>query len=322
MHSNISNDQVIFCTAGYDNTIRFWEAHTGHCYRVLQHNDSQVNCMAIYPEKTLLATGGYQQILIYDTMSNNTQHLINIDGTVKNTLAIGFHERGNFMYTAGEDKTVKLWDMRSRSISCNSMYTNAHPISCASLHPNQVDFMIGDEGGNLLRWDIRSNQAEQLIQKPSSPIRSLSINQEGNMISAINNEGKLYLWLLANCFGPNSSTVLGRCISNEDSPHAQYRYGLKCLFSPDSTLIATSSADGSIKIWLTNDLSLMGEMKLNKNGSLWIWDLAFTCDSEYLFSVSSDKLARLWSVKTCGIKREYTGHQKPVVCLAFSDTKI
>jgi hypothetical protein len=45
-------------------------------------------------------------------MSNNNQPLLNVEGTVKNTHAIGFQEQGHFMYTAGEDKTVKLWDMR------------------------------------------------------------------------------------------------------------------------------------------------------------------------------------------------------------------
>ena len=35
-----SNNQVIFATAGYDHTIRFWEAHSGNCYKVLSHNES------------------------------------------------------------------------------------------------------------------------------------------------------------------------------------------------------------------------------------------------------------------------------------------
>ena len=49
--------------------------------------------------------------------------------------------------------------------------------------------------------------------------------------------------------------------------------------------------------------------------------MAFTCDSQYLFTASSDKSARLWSVKTGELKKEYVGHQKPVVCLAYSDSK-
>ena len=36
-------DEVILATAGYDHTIKFWQAHTGQCIRTLQHADSQVN---------------------------------------------------------------------------------------------------------------------------------------------------------------------------------------------------------------------------------------------------------------------------------------
>ena len=46
---------------------------------------------------------------MYDINSNNQKQ---IDGTTKNTVAIGFQEKGLWMYTAGEDKTVKLWDMK------------------------------------------------------------------------------------------------------------------------------------------------------------------------------------------------------------------
>lgn len=33
---------VVLATAGYDHTIRFWEATSGICYRTLQYADSQV----------------------------------------------------------------------------------------------------------------------------------------------------------------------------------------------------------------------------------------------------------------------------------------
>ncbi|KAI2804126.1 Target of rapamycin complex subunit lst8, partial [Blomia tropicalis] len=38
---------------------------------------------------------------------------------------------------------------------------------------------------------------------------------------------------------------------------AHTKQGLKCTFSPDSTLLATSSADQSIKFWKTSDFSIM-----------------------------------------------------------------
>ena len=40
-------DEVILATAGYDHTIKFWQAHTGQCIRTLQHADSQVICLLL-----------------------------------------------------------------------------------------------------------------------------------------------------------------------------------------------------------------------------------------------------------------------------------
>ena len=42
--------EVILATAGYDHTIKFWQAHTGACVMTLQHPDSHVNAMEISPD--------------------------------------------------------------------------------------------------------------------------------------------------------------------------------------------------------------------------------------------------------------------------------
>ena len=52
---------------------------------------------------------------------------------------------------------------------------------------------------------------------------------------------------------------------------------------------------------------------------LRVWDLEFTADSQYVMSASSDSVARLWSMKTGELKREYQAHQKSLTCLAFRD---
>ena len=35
-----SSEPVLLATAGYDHTIRFWQAHSGICHRTVQHPDS------------------------------------------------------------------------------------------------------------------------------------------------------------------------------------------------------------------------------------------------------------------------------------------
>ncbi len=46
--------EVILATAGYDHTIKFWQAHTGACVLTLQHPDSHVNAMEISPDGQVL----------------------------------------------------------------------------------------------------------------------------------------------------------------------------------------------------------------------------------------------------------------------------
>lgn len=89
------------------------------------------------------------------------------------------------------------------------------------------------------------------------------------------------------------------------------------------SLLVTTSADGSARVWKTADFTLWRELRIdNKTSSKkvsWIWDAAFSADSQYLFTASSDGCARLWKLDTKEIEREYIGHQKAITSLAFRD---
>ena len=47
-------------------------------------------------------------------------------------------------------------------------------------------------------------------------------------------------------------------------------------------LLATTSADTSVKIWRTADFSLMTELK--EPNQRWVWDCAFSGDSQYIIT--------------------------------------
>lgn len=51
----------------------------------------------------------------------------------------------------------------------------------------------------------------------------------------------------------------------------------------------------------------------------WVWDCAFSADSAYLVTVSSDHYARLWELGTGTIIRQYSGHHRGAVCVALND---
>jgi len=109
----------------------------------------------------------------------------------------------------------------------------------------------------------------------------------------------------------------GLILSKEYQAHEDYL--LKCVISPDSRSIATTSADKTIKLWDTSDFSL--ESTLNKH-QRWVWDCVYSADSLYLLTASSDQSAKLWDLRTGDVIRNYVGHNLAVTCVALNDTSL
>lgn len=192
----VGSDPVILATAGYDHTVRFWQAHSGICTRTVQHQDSQVNALEITPDRSMIAAAGYQHIRMYDLNSNNPNPIISYDGVNKNIASVGFHEDGRWMYTGGEDCTARIWDLRSRNLQCQRIFQVNAPINCVCLHPNQAELIVGDQSGAIHIWDLKTDHNEQLIPEPEVSITSAHIDPDASYMAAVNSAGNCYVWNL------------------------------------------------------------------------------------------------------------------------------
>nr|CAI5845581.1 unnamed protein product [Callosobruchus analis] len=309
---NLDNDQIILATGGYDHTIKLWQTHTGICNRTMQHADSQVNDLEISHDKHLLAAASYQHIYMYDLTSNNPNAIVNYEGTSKNVTSVGFQEDGKWMYSGGEDCRARIWDLRSRNNQCPKIFEVQAAINCTCLHPNQVELFVGDQNGIIYRWDIRTDNNEQLIPENDAMILDIDISPDSKLMASVNNKGRCYIWSLESGVG-DAPTKL----TPKHKFEAHKRHALKCKFSPDSSLLITTSADQTARIWSTETFQMLQELK--QENQRWVWDAAFSGDGQYVFTASSDGYAKLWNVKSGAMERDYAGHQKAVVALAFRD---
>ncbi|CAB4069586.1 MLST8 [Lepeophtheirus salmonis] len=272
----IQTSDVILATAGYDDTIKLWEAHTGKLLRTLNHPCNYVTALEISPDGGLLVAGGHQCIKIYHT--NNT------------------NDEGKWMYIAAPATTVQL-------------------------HPNQQELIIGDALGNVHIWNLRADKSETFTPATESVINDISVNPSGTHLAfGLNNTGNCFVIPLKEAPKESKNPIrTGICDDEKTEIQAHKKYALRCKFSPDGKILATTSADQTSKLWNTDDYSLKKELKVDNQR--WVWDLAFSLDSQYLFTASSDNLARLWSLEKGKVVREYTGHQNALTCLAFRDVK-
>lgn len=309
--SGHGDQSVILVTGGYDHTVKLWQAHSGVCLRTMQHPDSQVNGLDITPDGQMVAACGYQHIRMYDLASANPDPVLNYDRVVKNVTRVGFQEDGKWMYSGGEDNTAKIWDLRSNQLQCQRMLVTLGPVNAVCLHPDQSQIMVGDQLGNIYMWDLKTDKNEQLIPEAEASIQDIAIDPEGKLMAAVNNKGSCYIW-----------TLTGEPSKSKPRKHikAHSKYALRCKFSPDSTMLVTTSGDCAAAVWRTSDWSRLRELRAD--AQRWVWDAAFSGDSRYLFTGSSDSYARLWDVEKGTLEREYCGHQKPITALAFRDQMV
>lgn len=303
---------VVLATAGYDHTIRFWEATSGICYRTLQYADSQVNKLEITADKTLIAAAGNPHIRLYEVNSNNPQPIISYDGHSSNVTSVGFQKDGKWMYTGSEDGTVKIWDLRAPG--CQREYESRAAVNTVVLHPNQGELISGDQHGNIRVWDLTANACScELVPEVGTAVRSLTVAMDGSLVVAANNSGTCYVW----------RAMRGSYLTTHFEPlhklRAHQGYVLKCMLSPDVRQLATTSSDKTVKLWnldgFTLDRTLAGHQR-------WVWDCVFSVDAAYLVTASSDCTARLWDLSTGDAIRIYSGHHKACTTCALNDSAI
>lgn len=89
-------------------------------------------------------------------------------------------------------------------------------------------------------------------------------------------------------------------------------------------ILVTMGSDGLIKNWsFTDDSSDDAKMTLVSTlsgHSNWVWDAAFSADSSFMLSGSSDGTARLWDVESGEIVCVYLGHSKSITSVAINDS--
>ncbi|KAJ2910658.1 TOR complex subunit lst8 [Coemansia aciculifera] len=324
---------VILVTAGYDNTIRMWDALKSTCTRTIMYTESQINRMALSSDKHYLAVAGNPRISLYDVFGTSEQPVLSLDGHKGNVTAVEFTQDYKFLATSSEDKTIRWWDIYAGS--CKRVMENGAIVNDLAIHPDSRQELIVscDQKGRVRVWGIsRKEILCEAVPLPDVAVRSVAVSPNGQLVVAGNNLGHVFVYRLIIDSSPQSGRVVELEPYTSFDAHIDERI-TRVLFSSNGLYLVTCSSDRTAKLWQLTERVVpapdgsKGEV-VEAGAELvhclqyhhrWVWDAAFSSDSGYLVTVSSDTHAALWDVSSGTVIREFKGHGKAVVCVALND---
>lgn len=283
---NLSPDGRLILTLNQDKTAKIWSnagqlisSLDGFSDMAAARLDQFKNIIAaeFSPDSSRVAIIAEEEktARIYEPLSGKL--LFTLEGHLEKLLWIVFSPDGSRIATTSLDKTVKIWDTATGksllSLEGHSIYANR-----AKFFPDGSRLLTTSEDDTAKIWDVLTGKL--LASFPIYPYGPLALSPDGRRIVVASDQNTAKLWdeaghLLASLEGHN-----GEIYSIE--------------LSPDSNLIATTSADQKIRIWDAASGKLLAVLEGHTYG---IRSMEFSPDGARLVTAAYDGTVKLWDLR-------------------------
>ena len=319
----------MLASSSMDHDIILWELGRGSLPKL--HSDSIIS-LAFNPDSTLLASSANDNSIRFWDIQSRQPHGQPITGLDSSQSNLAFSPDGDFLATFCDG--ICLWDVHSSSLLMKWNANSELYPSQLAFNPQGEMLATGDGGGNIRLWNTADgSQIGQTMPAFEGEVFALGFSGDGNTLFAANafnsrmltwdliNGEKTYLplessghvgylmrfsqdakLLSAGTAGGNWNDVLifdtssGQALFEPLKGHTDFV--LTLAFSPDNQILATGSADHTVRLWDVVSGQTMGMPLTGHSDS--VVAMAYSPDGSYLASASSEGPIRLWEMNPEG----------------------
>jgi WD40 repeat protein len=207
------------------------------------------NFIAVGPKNNLILTGGYESdkshVIGLKGSNFGVERIWELKGHLEEVLSCVFSPDGRRIYTAGRDKTVRIWDANTQQ-EVQSFSDHKSGIKTLAINKDGTRLMVAESSGKVLVRNAASGAIQQTLHavsgEPGDSLWAAALSPDGEQVATsagpFGLSSRLQLWDV------NSGQMARELVGHSGT--------VMCLnYHPGGRRLASGSRDQSIKVWDT-----------------------------------------------------------------------
>lgn len=308
-----SPDGKTIASAGWDWTLRLWDARAGKPRKIFGEHPSSANTVAFSPDGKTIASANGGLIRMWDTQgaslrlwyARTGEHLAHYTDHIDQVYRIVFSPNGKLLASSGFDSRLRLWDAGTG----HHIATLRGGGYAAAFSPNGklLANAYGGDGitGTIGLWDPHTGELRHVLGPFHGLLNCVAFSPDGKTLASGGQDSEIILWDI-----PTAQRRLSLTTQHTESVSS-------VAFSPDGETLASSSYDQTLRLWDPHT----GEHKAVLQYPDYVTCVAFSPDGRTLavgWSGWQNNRIQLLDTETLQPLETFVGHIEDITDLAFS----
>lgn len=279
--ADLSSDGALIATAGWDNTVRVWDAGTGAEIGRPFKSPNLTSAWFVPKSHRIVALGWDGRVRVWSPGSPSPVQLDWRAYKAKNRGirldVAAFDRNGRHLVVAGASPVAWLYDLRTGHARALRGHTDT--IAAVAFSPDGSKIVTGSNDERAIIWRASTARPAARPLKETSGVLSVAFSKDGSEVAT--SAGKrAHVW----------NALTGQRLA-ELRGHRDWVNDVE--FRRDGKLAVTASSDGTARVWdigaETTLVSLLGDTNIVRTA-------AFSPDGKQVVTASDDGSARTWDV--------------------------
>jgi WD40 repeat protein/serine/threonine protein kinase len=304
-------------TGSMDETVKIWDANTGHEEVTLRGQQWGLTSLAWGPDGRLASGGSDGSMRVWNSIRDQESNVL--PGHVGRATSVAWSPDGKRLASAGDDGKVRIWDPVTRK---EVRTLDAHDrgriipqfglIRSLAWNPDGTYLASAGLDGKAKVWEVATGREIFSLPADRGPVWCVAWNGDGTCLAAGSRDGTIRIVEGL----PGTATVRHFQAHERRDRDLIGREGVRALaWSPQGDRLASGGYDGLLKVW---DPIRGAELARMEAHTGWVLGVCWNPDGTQLASAGSDRLVIAWDAKTGQNLKTMRGHNDFVEAVVWN----